>query len=260
MTIIRSPSYPSMSLPEALAAVAKIHDNERSMPVDRTTAAGHLGYSSLSGPANKALAALGSYGLTERVGKGEIRVSDRAVGILHPRTEDERRANLVSAAWEPDLFQSLRARYPGGMPSEANLRSYLMRENFSGTAIGPAVKAFLQTFAYLEEQGVSDSRGALFAPDPESDDQGAVKAKPADVQRAPFQPPPPPPPAVKNEGVKLMDAERVVFVEESTPSKYLKVIASGEIDSSLVEALEDYVKRLKRRSASTPPSGEDKPN
>lgn len=46
-----------------------------------------------------------------------------------------------------------------------------------------------------------------------------------------------------------MESERVVFTEEGLPNQYLKLIASGEIDSVLLEALEDFVKRHKKRLA-----------
>ncbi len=44
-----------------------------------------------------------------------------------------------------------------------------------------------------------------------------------------------------------MAGERIVFTEESDPHNYLKLIASGEVDDTMLEALEDYVKRQKRR-------------
>jgi hypothetical protein len=43
-----------------------------------------------------------------------------------------------------------------------------------------------------------------------------------------------------------MDGERVVFTEESNPQNYLKLIAS-DVDETMLEALEDYVKRQKKR-------------
>lgn len=44
-----------------------------------------------------------------------------------------------------------------------------------------------------------------------------------------------------------MEDERVVFIEEGRPGQYLKLIASGEVDDGLLEALEDYVKRQRKR-------------
>ena len=48
-------------------------------------------------------------------------------------------------------------------------------------------------------------------------------------------------------GVSLMEGERIVFVEEAEASQYLKVVASGEISTDMLEALEDFIKRQKRR-------------
>jgi hypothetical protein len=45
----------------------------------------------------------------------------------------------------------------------------------------------------------------------------------------------------------LMDGERVVFTEGTNPQNYLKSVASGEVDETMLEAHEDYVKRQKKR-------------
>ena len=45
----------------------------------------------------------------------------------------------------------------------------------------------------------------------------------------------------------LAGRERVVFTEESGPSNYLKLVASGDVDETMLEALEDYVKHQKKR-------------
>jgi hypothetical protein len=46
----------------------------------------------------------------------------------------------------------------------------------------------------------------------------------------------------------------VVFVEESGPDQYLKLVAAGQMDESLLEALEDFVKRQKKRLSNQPAS------
>ena len=52
--------------------------------------------------------------------------------------------------------------------------------------------------------------------------------------------------------VKLMDGERIVFTEESGQNQYLKIVASGDVDASILDALEDYVKRQKKRLGIAP--------
>jgi hypothetical protein len=157
---IRSPSYPSMPLRDAVEAVAKIERQYRSSAVDRTLAAKLIGYSSSSGPANSALAALASYGLLERAGKGETRVTPRARAILHAADDRERRENLLAAASEPDLFREIVERFPGiPVPPEDGVINYLNRQGFNPTAVRPAAKAFLQTMAFVEELRATESHG-----------------------------------------------------------------------------------------------------
>ena len=166
---IRSPSYPSMSLLAAIEAVGKIEAQYRSSPVDRENGAKIIGYSSLSGPANKALAALASFGLVERAGKGMMRVTIRARQILHAKDEIERRAALMEAAMEPELFRDIRERFPDiPIPPESGVKTFLNREGFNSSAVGPAARAFLDTMRFIEEQGVTESHRVADVASPES--------------------------------------------------------------------------------------------
>ncbi|MEE4119752.1 MAG: hypothetical protein V2I65_12110 [Paracoccaceae bacterium] len=171
---IRSPSYPSMALSDAVDAVRKIEAEYVGSAVDREIAAKLIGYSSLSGPANKALAALAAYGLVERAGKGMMKVSARARAILHPDSEDEKKENLRAAAFEPRLFQDIKERFPDiAVPPEEGVITYLRREGFNPSAVRPAAKAFLQTVAFVETLRESDSH----VPD---GDAGAESVSPDD--------------------------------------------------------------------------------
>lgn len=156
---VRSPSYPSAHLGDAVAQVAKIEKLYRQSPVDREVAAKLIGYSGLSGPASKALAALASYGLVERAGKGEMRVTGRARAILHPDNLEERRQGLLAAAFEPSLFQELRGRWPDMIPPEEGIMTYLHRQGFNQSAIRPAMKAYRDTLLFLQQEGVNESHG-----------------------------------------------------------------------------------------------------
>jgi hypothetical protein len=167
---IRSPSYPSMSLEGAIAAVAKIETVYRSSPVDRDIGVKKLGYSASSGPANKALAALASFGLVERAGKGMMRVTPLARTILHPRDDSEKNTALMQAAMLPRLFQDIRGRFPDlPIPPEDGVRAYLERQGFNASAVGPAAKAFLETMRFIEQSGASESHSNQSASGEESD-------------------------------------------------------------------------------------------
>jgi len=179
---IRSPSYPSLSLEDAIEAVGKIDGTYRRDKVDRESAAKLLGFSSLSGPANKALAALAASGLLERAGKGDTRVTDRARAILHPNSQNERRENLMAAASSPPLFQKLRERFPSTrVPPEEGVLTHLNREGFNPNSVPQAAQAFLRTAEYLEQERVSDSDD----PKPSNAEESPVSGEAPDTQAAP---------------------------------------------------------------------------
>lgn len=50
-----------------------------------------------------------------------------------------------------------------------------------------------------------------------------------------------------------MESERIAFTEEAQPGQYLKLVASGPLDDSMLEALEDFVKRQRKRLAAPQP-------
>lgn len=166
---IRSPSYPSAPISEAIGQVRKIEAQYRLSPVDRVDAAKLIGYSSLSGPASAALSSLAHYGLVERAGKGEMRVTALAQAILHPNGEGEKRDSIRRAAFEPALFRELHERFPNMTPPMDGIITYLNRQGFNQTATKPAARAYLQTLGFLEEAGANESHGAVASVGAESE-------------------------------------------------------------------------------------------
>jgi hypothetical protein len=155
----QSPGYPNAALPKAIQSIRQIFDADRRNPIDRELAAKHIGYSGSSGAADKAIATLAHYGLIERVGKGEIRVSQLALDIIHPDKPDDRKRALLQAGFSPQIFKDLRERFPEGHVSEGALESYLKRENFLDRAITPVTKAYLETCRFLEHEKAFESGG-----------------------------------------------------------------------------------------------------
>lgn len=149
-----------MSLPKAINGARKIFDADRRSPIDRVVAAKHLGYAGQSGASDKALASLAHYGLTEKTGKGEIRVSQLAIDIIHPdpkNVSDKARA-LLEAGMKPQVFKDLHDRF-GLHVSEDALRSYLIRSNFQNIAINPVINSYLETCRFLEQEKAFESGG-----------------------------------------------------------------------------------------------------
>lgn len=164
----RSPSYPSTPLSEAIELVRKFHNVERTNPVDRAVAVKAMGYSGISGRSATVLSNLIQFGLVEKTGKNEVRVTRRAIEILYPDTDESKSEALRAAAQEPELFKSISERFTDGLPSEAALQSYLIRQSFTHVAVGPATRAFLETFLFLENEigsgSYSDRRDPVIEP------------------------------------------------------------------------------------------------
>jgi len=232
MAKVRSPNYPSMSLGPALEAVRPVYQSENRNKMARAVLAKHLGYSSLNGRALGKIGAVRAYGLIEGSGD-DLRVSDDAVkALMAPAGSSERTGALARLASRPALFQDLNKEFPDTMPSLENIKYALVKRQFTADAAEKAAKSYLATMNLVS--GIPD---AYSAPD---EDDGADEGDP---------PPPPRPPGQ----VKIMAGERVVFTEENTPQQYLKLVACGEVDDTLLEALEDYVKRQRKRLFGVPP-------
>jgi hypothetical protein len=186
----QSPGYPNAALPKAIQSVRQIFDADRRNPIERELAAKHIGYSGSSGAADKAIATLAHYGLTEKVGKGEIRVSQLALDIIHPNKPEDRKRALLQAAFNPQIFKDLRERFSEGHVSEGALESYLKRENFLDRAITPVTKAYLETCRYLEQEKAFESGGdeppkGGESPSLEHDEVETMDAAPAPKPAAP---------------------------------------------------------------------------
>lgn len=157
MPRLRSPNYPHVSLKDAIEMAGKIHSVDRTYTIEREVAAQHLGYTGITGPAGKMLASLLHYGLLEKVAKNQVRVSDTAVEVMYPDDQKQWEEALRRAAFSPKLFSNLRERFPGDAPSEASLRSYLVKQGFSDRAIKPAISAYLRTFEFVQQNGAYES-------------------------------------------------------------------------------------------------------
>lgn len=169
MARAKSPSYPSYSLVKAIKHAGVIFAADRRNPIDRSVAATHMNYSSLSGAADMAISTMMQYGLLEKSGKGEVRISQTAVDILHPNQPSDRKAALIRAAFSPSLFNTLKSRFPDDRFSNEALRSFLMREGFLERAISPVLSAYSETTAFLEQEKAYESGGASGRHDEESD-------------------------------------------------------------------------------------------
>jgi hypothetical protein len=145
----RSPSYPQMSIREAVQKIGALYNAIGAHPTSREVIAKGLGYGGLSGASATTIGTLNKYGLLEGRGE-EVKVSDRAMAILHPHSKEEHQEALRAAALEPELFRELSERFPGGSaPHDELLRNYLLRNKFSPEAANEAILAYKETIEFV---------------------------------------------------------------------------------------------------------------
>lgn len=232
MERMRSPNYPSVSLPQAIDLVAKIHKTCRSNVIAREVAVREMGYSGMTGRSMKVLSALLQFGLLEKTGKGDVKVTQRAVDILHGIEDEDRDEAMLEAAFMPPLFKSIQDRFPDGIPSENAIRSFLIKQEFLDAAIGPAINAFKETCRAVEHIRESDSHGDGGDEAAESTGQ-MIKPDDVTMQSAVSSPSPSPAAPTVVEAVGRASSRRDLVPNEV----YLNFRGSREV---LVEGLLDY--------------------
>jgi hypothetical protein len=160
---IRSPNYPALSLPDAVTRIASVFERERQHSMSKEVALKGMGYGGVNGAALGTLSAVVKYGLLDKSGE-TYRVSARAVAILHPKTVQEKQQALREAAFAPALFSELAEHFPGGAISDDNLRSYLVRKDFSSGALAGVISAFRETMQVVSFEQEKPPLLALSAP------------------------------------------------------------------------------------------------
>lgn len=125
---VRSPNYPSMKFTDAVEATRKIWEQEKRLPVSVDVASAHLGYKKANGITLPMIGSMKRYGLLISSGK-DVRVSDDAHKIfVYPEGAPETEEVKKRLAMKPSLFGQVLARFPDGLPSDANLRARLLTE------------------------------------------------------------------------------------------------------------------------------------
>lgn len=150
MAKARSPSYPAISLKDALDKIGEIYERDYQNPIPKAVAASHMGYGGLNGKSLGVLAALSKFGLLEGRGN-ESRVSDLAVKIIaHPPGTPERAEAIKVAAEKPELFNELDSRFQGGKASDQAIRSYLLTQKFIPAGADAVIRSYRETKQLVE--------------------------------------------------------------------------------------------------------------
>jgi hypothetical protein len=168
MAKVRSPNYPAISLADAIPKIRAVHEKEFNHPATREVIAKAMGYGGLNGASSTVISALSKYGLLEPAGNERYRVSANAVDIiLHKKGDSERAAAIERCAFSPPLFEELRGAYPNSLPSDENLRVYLIKKGFNPKSVGDVIRAYRDTIELVTEETKNYSAKALAGAKPQ---------------------------------------------------------------------------------------------
>jgi hypothetical protein len=123
----RGPKSPGVSLGPAVELLRKVREGVGFGRASRETVANALGYGSLNGRSQRAIAALLHFGLVERSGANAVQISELGKKVLMPNHDSESVQALAEAAKQPTLYGKLFERY-SGQAVPALLTNILVRE------------------------------------------------------------------------------------------------------------------------------------
>jgi hypothetical protein len=253
----RSPPYPAISLGKAITRTKELYAKALHHPVGISVLADSWNYKSKSSGLWATAAALLHYGLLKDEGTGEKRrftLTEASLRIVRdPDPDSAKRLELIQkAARTPKIFQELWDAYGSAKTlSDMVFKSRLTVDRadqglapYSEAAAEEVIKSYRDTIAFAK---LSDSASLPAGSEEKEVGDNLAEGGPEDAGEGAL-PDLPPPPAPEPKGkVAVMAGERIVFTEESGPQNYLKLIASGDVDGTMLEALEDYVKRQRKR-------------
>ncbi len=256
---LRSPPYPALPLQRAIERAEQLYRQERDHAVPLSSAARAWSVSPTSSSPITIAGALRQYGLIEYDGDGnskKLRLTHEALRILLDRipTSPSRLDAVRRAFLKPKIFAELWENWKSDLPSDQTMLNYLVLERrlaeqapYSEQAATELLANYRASMAFAAPTEAVNVSSAL-------DDSQATEELPMDTATAEIaqtvlarpraniqvnaQHP------TTNSSGK---GERVVFVEEVEPDQYLKLVASGELDEIMLDALSDYINRQKRR-------------
>ena len=150
---VRSPSYPALSLPEALDRAKALHQKERRNGVRPEVAAAYWGYAPSSSGGRLTRKALEAFGLLE--GDDLVRITERAFRLLLDEGPSPERDRLrAEAALLPQLHARLWERYGASPPSPRELRlKLILDDGFNENSVDGFIQNYLKTLDFAGLRG-----------------------------------------------------------------------------------------------------------
>lgn len=147
----RSPNCPQITFHEAIEKGRLVYNKEYTHPTPREVVAQSLGYSGLNGRSLSMIGALRQYGILEGSGDQQ-RISDDAVSfyVLDEHTK-ERQEAFVRMLFHPPFFAQIHEEFGDSLPSESNLKHYLMKNGFLPKAAEDVIAVYRDNIHLIED-------------------------------------------------------------------------------------------------------------
>ncbi|MEQ8789508.1 MAG: hypothetical protein RIC55_24655 [Pirellulaceae bacterium] len=172
---VRSPAYPALNLETAIERAAAIYEHEKRHAAPVAVVAQHWGTTIKNSSGLRGIAALKQFGLIIEEGSGDdrhVRLSGRALDILIPETANspEHQQAIRDAALSPKIHKKLWEHYQGHLPSDASLKSHLVRQHeFNDSHVQGFIKQFRETVNFARLNGADE-----ISPQEEDDANGSA--------------------------------------------------------------------------------------
>jgi hypothetical protein len=189
----RSPNCPQITFLEAAEKGRLVYEREHTHPSAKEVVVQSLGYSGINGRSLSMIGALRQYGILEGTGDA-LRITDDAVTYFELEDGEERNAALLKMLFNPPFFEQIRGAFPDQLPSEANLRHYLIKHGFLPDAAANVIRVYRENIRLVGDSGKryteaqhkgEESMLALSTP---SMSQSFVAAAPHHSTAVPLQP------------------------------------------------------------------------
>lgn len=233
----RSPSFPFISLPRAIARAESLYGGHRREPTRLPALAQTWGYSPTSSGLQQTVAALKQFGLLDEEGSGpdrKVQVSELARRILVDLRPGAREEAVREAAEQPKLFAEYLPRWLPQRPSDAHCISELhFDRGFNESAAKQFLRVFDETVAFAglrDRDTITDSDSSsepVSAPDETGGQEG-----PSEGGWKPLLPPP----VVRDAGARPL-SERLQVVTTGNQLTVSAALVSGKEVDKLIRIL-----------------------
>lgn len=152
----RSPSYPALSLSDAVDRAMVLYQKEGRNKVAIHAAVQGWGYSQKSSGGMASVAALKTWGLLEDEGTGASRrvwLSPHGLDIVRDNrpNSSERAKRLAEMALAPKIIATLHEQFGSDPVSDENLRYFLESAEYNPNAVKDIIKVYRDALSYVED-------------------------------------------------------------------------------------------------------------